>query len=295
MREITYTVREEDAGASVLSLLRRRLGVSAALVRRMKRTERGITLDGEHVTVCALARPWQLLRACWDEEEGSGVVVPTPGELDIVYEDELLLALNKPAGLPVHPSRGHYDDTLANRAAWLFRQRGEPFTFHAVNRIDSVTGGLVCIARDKYAAALLSQAMADGGVSRTYRAVVCGTGLPETGTVDLPIARCPGRGIMRQVDPAGQRAVTHYKRLAEGAGHTLLELELETGRTHQIRVHFSHLGYPVAGDFMYGQEREDFPGAALHSYRLRIALPGREPLELTVPEPEYFAKLITIG
>ena len=295
MERLQYICTREDDGLEVLTLLRREFRVSTNLLRQLKVTEEGITLDGVRVTVRHTVRPGQVLSILREPDSGKERrVEPMEGPLDVVYEDGDLMILNKPAGLAVHPSPGHYDgQTLANRVVFYLAQTGQNPTFRAINRLDRGTSGLMTCAKNKLAAHRLEALLASDGIRRTYHAVCEGTGLPESGTIDLPIGKAEGKGIMRCVREDGQRAVTHYRVLKEQNGRTLLEIRLETGRTHQIRVHFSHLGHPLCGDFMYGQEIEGMKGCALHSCAITLTQPSTgEPLAFTAPDPPVFAKLL---
>ena len=295
MERLTYICTTEDDGAEVLTLLRREFQISTNLLRQLKVTENGIMLDDVRVTVRHTVARGQILSILREPDTGrEGRVEAREGPLDIVYEDADLMILNKPAGLPVHPSPGHYDgQTLANRIVYYLTQKGENPTFRAINRLDRGTSGLMTCAKNKLAAHRLEELLARDGIRRTYHAVCEGIGLPESGTIDLPIGRAEGFGIKRAVREDGQRAVTHYRVLREQNGRTLLEIQLETGRTHQIRVHFSHLGHPLCGDFMYGQEIDGMTGCALHSCAITLTQPSTgEPLAFTAPDPPVFAKLL---
>ena len=295
MERLQYICTREDDGLEVLTLLRREFQVSTNLLRQLKVTENGIPLDGVRVTVRHTVRPGQELSILREPDSGKERrVEPMEGPLDIVYEDGDLMILNKPAGLAVHPSPGHYDgQTLANRVVFYLAQTGQNPTFRAINRLDRGTSGLMTCAKNKLAAHRLEELLACDGIRRTYHAVCEGTGLPESGTIDLPIGKAEGKGIMRCVREDGQRAVTHYRVLKEQNGRTLLEIQLETGRTHQIRVHFSHLGHPLCGDFMYGQEIEGMKGCALHSCAITLTQPSTgAPLAFTVPDPPVFERLL---
>lgn len=287
---LTLIVSPEQDNAEVLTLLRKNLHLSTALLRRLKRVPDGILLDGTHVTVRARVKAGQVLSILPEPPAGARRVIPQDGPIDLVYEDADLLIVNKPNGLAVHPSPGHAGDTLANYvAAYL----SEGTAFHAVNRLDRGTGGLMCVAKHKLSAQRLALQIQRGGLCRVYHAVLDGVGLPQQGTVDLPIGRVEGNGIRRQILSSGQSAVTHYKKLAEGNAHTLMELRLETGRTHQIRVHMSHLGCPVSGDFLYGTELPWLDGFALCSVELCLTQPMTEkPLSFHITDPSWFSQLL---
>lgn len=289
---IEYITTPADEGSTLGGLARRRMGVSASLLRQLKWIEGGILLDGRPVFVNVKPRPGQVISLMTGRRGLSERVTPQEGPLDIVYEDELLLIINKPCGMAVHPSPGHPEGTLANYLAGLYQKRGEEQTFHAINRLDRGTGGLMCVAKTKYSANLLENALHNGDITRRYLAVCDGRPEPPSGVIDLPIGRAEGYGIKRAVDTVnGQRAVTHYETLEKGPTRSLLGLRLETGRTHQIRVHLSHMGCPVAGDFMYGREIEGLDGFALHSREIKITLPDREIVK-AAPAPDFFARLL---
>ena len=295
MERLTYLCTTEDDGLEVLTLLRREFRVSTNLLRQLKVTENGILLDDVRVTVRHIVRTGQTLSILREPDSGKEKrVEPIAGALDIVYEDSDLMILNKPAGLAVHPSPGHYDgETLGNRVVYHLAQTGQNPTFRAINRLDRGTSGLMTCAKNKLSAHRLEQQLAEDGIRRTYHAVCEGIVTPESGTIDLPIGRAEGKGIMRCVREDGQHAVTHFRVLTTRNNRTLLEIRLETGRTHQIRVHFSHLGHPLCGDFMYGQEIEGMKGCALHSCAITLTQPSTgAPLAFTVPDPPVFERLL---
>ena len=295
MERLQYLCAPGDEGLEELTLPRRGMHLSTNLLRQLKVTEQGILLDGVRVTARQRVRPGQVLSVLRQPDSGrERRAEPREGPLDIVYEDADLMILNKPAGLAVHPSPGHYDgDTLGNRVVWHLARGGETPTFRAINRLDRGTSGLMTCAKNKLAAQRLEEQLAQKGIRRTYHAVCEGTSLPEHGVIDLPIGRAEGRGIQRQVRADGQRAVTHYRVLAEQNGRTLLAIQLDTGRTHQIRVHFSHLGHPLCGDFMYGRELPGIAGFALHSCAItRTQPPAGRALAFSAPDPAVFARLL---
>ena len=233
-----------------------------------------------------ILRPGDRLTAVFPPPR-QGAVEAAPVNFSLVYEDEDLLVVNKPPGIPVHPSPGHPQGTLANGLAWYFQQKGEPFVFHCVNRLDRDTSGLLIAALHPLSASLLSGNMAKRKISRTYRALAEGQ-TDAFGTIRAPIGRKPGSIIQRQIDPEhGAPAVTHYRTLAWGEGFSYIELHLETGRTHQIRVHMASIGHPLLGDSLYHPDSA-FPMArqALHSFALEFTHPITEKaMRFTAPLP----------
>lgn len=286
-RVITYTILPEEDGRLVLDILRGRLGLSATLVKKVKYRERGILCNGLAIRtdqrVCAgdeLAVRVEERQAC------SAQIVPACGTLDIVYEDEDLVVINKPADMVVHPSPGHRADSLGNVLLWHYLQRGETMVFHPVHRLDRGTSGLMVVAKHAHAQALLTKQMHTGAFARRYRAIVCGRMPLGRGTVCAPIARVPNERLLRCVDARGARAVTHYCVRECTRTQSLLDLQLQTGRTHQIRVHMAFLGHPLRGDFLYGKEETSIARPALHAMELTLLQPlTRERLTFTAPLP----------
>lgn len=260
-------------------------GFSRRLLIALKKIPGSVRLDGEPVYLIVPVRSGQQLTVDLTGLSGSEHIVPTPLPLEIVYEDADLFVLNKPAGMPVHPSQGHYTDTLCNALAYHLEQNGDPFAAHAVGRLDRDTSGLVLLARHELSACILSAAMRDRRIHREYRAVCTGM-LPASGTIDAPIARAHGSTIERVVSASGEPAVTHYRRLEDANGYSLAAVRLETGRTHQIRVHMKHIGHPLPGDFLYHPDTSVISRQALHSYRLSFPHPMTgAPLTFTAPIP----------
>lgn len=260
-------------------------GFSRRLLIALKKIPGSVRLDSESVYLIVPARSGQQLTVDLTGLSGSENIVPTPLPLEIVYEDADLFVLNKPAGMPVHPSQGHYTDTLCNALAYHLEQNGDPFAAHAVGRLDRDTSGLVLFARHELSACILSALMRDRKIHREYRAVCTGL-LPASGTIDAPIARAHGSTIERIVSDSGEPAVTHYRRLNYANGYSLAAVQLETGRTHQIRVHMKHIGHPLPGDFLYHPDYSVISRQALHSWRLSFPQPlTGEPITCTASIP----------
>lgn len=219
------------------------------------------------------------------------------GEVQVLYEDNDLIVLNKPAGMLVHPAGQTKNGTLANYLAGYFKAKGKVVTIRAIHRLDRDTTGCVLFAKNGAAQTKLEQMLSAGQLHRSYLAVICGQGkeleaLYPAGVIDLPIGKDPFRSNRRMVSQQGQRAVTHFQVLGSGSEHSLLALQLETGRTHQIRVHLSHAGFPVLGDRMYGRASSLLARQALHGIRLAFSHPmSGEELTVEAPVPTDWPKL----
>ena len=293
-RYLTLTITPELAGLEVNTLLRRTLGLSGTVLRRVKWLEDGITLDGARVNVRVRAREGQTLAVRLTDPVTPAEPVPTEGPLDIVYEDADLVVLNKAPGVLVHPSHGHFDDTMGNFLVYYYKQAGDESGFHPVHRLDKGTSGLLVVAKHPHAQERLKNQLHTGDFRRVYLAVCDGAPPQAAGVVDAPIGRAEGSLTRRAVRPDGQPARTQYPVVGRLGPRTLVELELETGRTHQIRVHMAHLGCPLTGDFLYGTEnRALISRPALHSSALGLTHPiTGERLRFTAPLPADLAALI---
>lgn len=289
-RRVEYTVTEPQ---KVDTLLRQTLRCSSAVIRTAKRYPDGILLDGGHATTAQTALPGQVLSILVADREDGGLAA-AEGPVDIVYEDEDILIVNKAAGVAVHPGPGHYDDTLGNFLTDYYKKQGIPFAFRPAHRLDRNTSGLMVVARHAHAQERLKGQLHTGDFCREYLAVCRGVPEQGSGVIDQPIGRVDGSVLKREVRPDGNRAVTRYEVLSTNEGRSLVRLELETGRTHQIRVHMAWLGHPLIGDFLYGVEEPELIGrTALHSWKLRLKQPlTGERLEWTAPPPEDMVSLL---
>ncbi len=289
-RRLNWVVTKEE---KVDILLRRELRCSSAVIRTAKGYPDGILLDGVHATTADKARAGQVL-SILVSDRADGDLVPARGEVDIVYEDGDLLVVNKAAGVAAHPGPGHHDDTLGNFLTHHYKNRGEPFVYRPAHRLDRNTSGLMVVARHAHAQELLKGQLHTGDFRRTYLAVCQGVPPEEEGVIEAPIGRADGSVLRREVRPDGANAVTRYKVMSTNKGRGLVRLELETGRTHQIRVHMAWLGCPLVGDFLYGVEDRTLIGrTALHSWQLSLTQPlTGERIELTAPVPEDMLNLL---
>ncbi len=280
-RQLQVTITGEYDGLRVDETLRRHFGISGSLIKDLKKFDDGLLLNGEHIRTIDCVKIGDVLTVTMHEGDSENII-PQDIPLDIMYEDEDILIVNKQPGIPTHPSMGHPQNTLANGVMAHYRNNGESHVFRAVNRLDRDTSGVMCIAKNSYAHARLIERMHSGGLERKYTAIVCGE-ITGEGTIDAPIARTGF--IERSVSGDGQRAVTHYRVLKNTGGYSLVELQLETGRTHQIRVHMSHIGCPLLGDWLYGTEDKGlFPRQALHSSYLKLIHPVTGEVYEFVPE-----------
>ena len=292
-RRLELEITPELAGAKVDTLLRKRLGLSGTVVRRIKWLEDGILLDGVRVHTDFRPAAGQVLSARLSDPERNSGIIPAPGPLDIVYEDGDLIVLNKAPGVPVHPGPGHFDDTLGNFLMDYYEKTGQEGDFHPVHRLDRGTSGLLAAAKHPHAQEVLKKQLHTEGFRRVYLAVCEGVPDPPAGVIDAPLGPKPGSLMEQMVRPDGKPARTRYGVLRRWGGRALASLELETGRTHQIRVHMAHIGHPLTGDFLYGTEdRERLGRPALHSGYLSFLHPiTKERLQFSVPLPEDMARL----
>ena len=293
-RYLTLNITPELAGLEVNTLLRRALGLSGTVLRRVKWLEDGITLDGVRVNVRVRVSEGQTLSVRLTDPSPASGVVPAEGPLDVVYEDADLIVVNKAPGVLVHPGHGHFDDTLGNYLMWHYAQTGDESDFHPVHRLDKGTSGLVVIAKHAHGQERLKNQLHTSQFRRVYLAVCDGAPPEPSGTVDAPIGQAEGSLTAREVRADGKPARTHYRVVRAHGPRSLVELELETGRTHQIRVHMAHIGCPLTGDFLYGMEnRALIARPALHSAHLELTHPiTGERLAFDAPLPADMRALI---
>ena len=235
--------------------------------------------------------PGDIITVNWQQ---ACTIIPTELPLTICYEDDYMLIIDKPAGMLVHPTTSEHLTTLANAVMHYFSGKKLPYNFHPVHRLDRNTSGLVLIAKQPHIQHLLSRNDIKH-IKRQYLALALGTLIPADGTIDAPIARHPDSIIQRIVDQNGQHAITYYKTLKVLNNASLIELTLLTGRTHQIRVHLSHIGHPLLGDDLYGGSRERIGRQALHAARLHFPHPVTgEIIDISSPLPADLRELIKV-
>ena len=251
-RVLEYEIPSEYDGANITTVLKQHFKISTNLIKDLKKYKEGIQVNGEHKRVVDFVAKGDILKITI-RDTASENIVPTDIPLDIVYEDEDVLVINKLPNMPTHPSMGNYENSLANGVMYYYKSKGEERVFRAVNRLDKDTSGLMAVAKNSYIHARLGEEIQKKELKRKYMCIVCGD-VERDGTVDAPIRRADGSVINRIVAPDGQRAVTHYRVVKRYGEYTLLEMKLETGRTHQIRVHMAYIGHPLVGDWLYGTE-----------------------------------------
>lgn len=285
-RILNYTVSDADAGMIILDFLRKQ-GFSRHILTAMKADKEALSVNGQKAGGRTVLHAGDHFRVRLLETVSSDGIVPTPMNIPVLYEDEDILVVNKPADMPVHPSIRNYTNTLANGVSAYLNAKGENCPFRCINRLDRDTSGALILAKNALSAAVLSVQMRNREIHRTYLAVVQGI-THESGTITAPISRVADSVIERHVDfENGESAVTHYQRLEVKNNHSLLEIHLETGRTHQIRVHMGYIGHPLPADYLYNPVYDTFKRQPLHSLQLEFRHPitGQE-MCLMAPVPE---------
>lgn len=284
-RQLVFTVEACHDGFAAQQYLRAVKGISYTLLKRLKRIENGLLYNGVPIRSIDRISSGGILTLNIPDLTEPPPPVSLP--LQIAYEDEDVVVLDKPPFMPVHPARNHQGDTLANALSAYLAENGKDGGFRAVNRLDRDTSGLVAVALNAHAAARMNK-----NTEKEYLAVVCGT-LTGRGTIDLPIRRLNKRATIRVADEEGQRAITHWTSLETYKDYTLISVRLETGRTHQIRVHFSASGHPLVGDGMYGQPHPQLNRQALHCRSLCFIHPvNGDPVEVISPLPADIADFL---
>lgn len=285
-----FIINAEQDGMLLRDFLKKYAKLSHRMTKRLKYSEGGITVNGEQVTVRRLLREGDCLALAAEDAEPTEKIRPVDLPIGILYEDEDVVVPTKPANMPTHPSHDHYDDTVANALCYRYAQRNIPFCFRPINRLDRDTSGLLLIARGQIAADRLNRAMREGRIRKHYLAILEGVPEPAEGEIETHLCRTAESIIVRRVcspEEGGDRALTRYRTLAVSDGYSLVEAQPVTGRTHQLRVHFAHIGHPIVGDDMYGHPHPDMPRQALHAHTLVFPHPadGRK-IGACAPLPE---------
>lgn len=306
MADFRFTVTEEESNEEVRVLMRRHFDFSSRLRNRIKR-EHLLMINGKPAEGWHRVSPGDEVFVVLPEEKSH--FEPENIPLDVVFEDEDLLILNKPPGIVVHPTKGHLSGTVANALMYYMAEKNSFFKIRFVNRLDMDTSGLLVVAKNAYSQSDYIKQSDKGEVIKEYTALVWGDMASSEGVIDLPIASPLPGSKKRRVDPSGAPSVTHYELIESFKGSSMLRLRLETGRTHQIRVHLSHIGHPIIGDSLYcdafyGQPLSDdcelpIRRQALHASSLAFSHPTKkEALRFEAPLPkdilhtvEYLKKL----
>lgn len=292
-RTIEYIFTTEQEGCTISEFLKSK-GYSKQGIIDLKFTDSYIELDGKHANMNERITAGSRLSVNIRENKNSEKIPPVELPFPIVYEDEDVVVVNKPAGMPSHPSLNNYDNTLGNAAAYYYASKGGSLIYRCVNRLDRDTTGLTIIAKHMISAGILYSEHKNSDIQKEYLAILCGEDIDDFGTINFPIGRAPGSTIERMVDyTAGESAITHYETLGRGGGLSLVKLKLETGRTHQIRVHMKAIGHPLIGDFLYNSADKHMARQALHVSSLCFIQPVTgEKISLSVPLPEDMATVV---
>lgn len=286
-RILHYDLTFENEGYKISQFLRH-LGYTRQNLTELKKMPESILLNGDPCYMNRILSAGDVLTVHIQETAVSEQVVPVNLALSIVYEDEDILVVDKPAGMPTHPSMNNYTNSLANALAWYYKEQGKPFIFRCTNRLDRDTSGLTVIAKHMVSSGILAGDVTRHAIHREYLAIVSGHVNPLEGRIEAPLGRKEGSIIERTVDwENGEYAATNYRVVKYLKDHTLVSLRLETGRTHQIRIHMKYLGYPLIGDYLYNPDMRYISRQALHSARLSFVHPmTKEAMTFEVPLPD---------
>lgn len=295
-RKLSFSISQQDTNFTVYDFLKSK-GFSSQNIVELKKMNQSILINGEWVHVNYRLTAGEELLIHIQENSSNEKILPSDLPFPIIYEDEDIAVINKPADMPIHPSQNNYKNTLANAAAYYYEvQKNTPFVYRCINRLDRNTTGLTILAKNMYSANILADQMQRRKIKRLYLAVIDGHLEKKYGTIHLPIGRKAGSTIERQIDPInGENAITHYCRLRTVGNYTLVAFQLGTGRTHQIRVHMASLNAPLIGDTLYNTKPSAYslPRQALHAYRISFTHPvtGKQ-MKFTAPIPEDMLTLI---
>lgn len=287
---ISFTVGKESDGQLLKVFLRKSCGVSSRTFTKLKKISMGITrnqtlIKADQPVFCGDVITLKAIDSCKENN-----ILPVKGKLDIVYEDEYIVLINKSPSMPVHPTKIHQENTLANFLRYVSMEKGEDFTFRAVNRLDKDTSGLVLVAKDRHSAGVLQKQ----DIFKSYLAICHGI-VPKNGTINKPIKKAEDSMMLRIISENGDRAVTHFERIGDDGVSSLVRLWLETGRTHQIRCHMSSIGYPLEGDDLYGGGLERIKRQALHCEKMEFFHPiSGKKLRFCCPAPADMEKIISL-
>lgn len=292
--ELNYEIKNSDFDKTVNQILIDQFHFSNRLLTKLI-NDKNIYFNDAKIDTRSIINCNGILKINFDYEEDSSNIASTKMDLDIIYEDEWMIVVNKPAGCPIHPSRLHYKDSLSNGIKYYFSSINLNKKIRPVNRLDLNTSGLVIFAKCEYIQEQFSNQMAKDLFKKEYLCLVNGILEEKKGTIDLPISRKQGSIIEREINENGKKSVTHYIVLNEFDNYSLVHCKLETGRTHQIRVHMQAIGHPICGDTLYGKSSDLINRQALHSYKIECIHPvNKSILRLNADLPNDMKKLINV-
>ncbi len=289
MKTLTFTVTDKYCGKYVRDVLKNQFKLSSNIITKLKKEPLGIQLNGMHATVAKKLTVGDVvtINIC---DRASQNIEPVKMDLNILYEDEDILCVNKAPNVPTHPSLKHYNDTLANGVMYYYKDTH--FTFRAITRLDRETSGIVLIAKNALSAKILSEQMAEGKIIKEYMAITDKKPKSEKGTINAPIKRKEESCILRCVAPDGKISITDYEVMRSDNGFYLIKAMPKTGRTHQIRVHLASIGSPIYADGLYGEEIKG-ERLRLHCCSLKFMHPSnKKEITITAPLPEDFNILL---
>ena len=291
--ELNYEIKNSDFDKTVNQILIDQFHFSNRLLTKLI-NDKNIYFNDAKIDTRSIINCNGILKINFDYEEDSSNIASTKMDLDIIYEDEWMIVVNKPAGCPIHPSRLHYKDSLSNGIKYYFSSINLNKKIRPVNRLDLNTSGLVIFAKCEYIQEQFSNQMAKDLFKKEYLCLVNGIIDKKKGTINLPISRKQGSIIEREINENGKKSVTHYTVLNEFDNYSLVHCKLETGRTHQIRVHMQSIGHPILGDTLYGKSSNFINRQALHSYKIECIHPiYKSKLLFNADLPDDMKKLIT--
>lgn len=289
---LSYQIDKDEHYDNVLHVLKEQFLLSDRLITKLKKANK-IYLNSLPTYTKKSVTVGDTVSVLIDFEEDNSNIVASNIPLNIIYEDDYLLVLNKPANIAIHPSILHFDNSLSNGVKFYFDKLGLKKKIRIVNRLDRNTSGIVILAKNEYIQECLIKQMKTNEFKKEYLAIAKGILESKSGTLNFPIARKEGSIIERTVSSDGDSAITHYDVVKEFNNLSLVHIVLETGRTHQIRVHFSHIGHPILGDTLYGSPSELINRQALHSYKLTFIHPvTKKVLSLEAPLPNDIENII---
>ena len=291
---LTKRINKDDNFSNLKELLKAHFNISDRLLLKLKKNNK-ILVNGKVANINSSLSPDDLVEVLLDFEEDNSNIVPVKMDLNILYEDDALLIVNKPAGIPVHPSMEHFTDSLSNGVRYYFDSINLKKKIRPVNRLDRNTSGIVIFAKNEYIQECLIRQMKSGTFEKEYIAICEGKFEREDGVINAPICRKENSIIERCVNENGDTAITEYKVLKynETSNYSIVKCNLKTGRTHQIRVHMSYIGHPILGDTLYGNSSNLIQRQALHSYKVEFIHPiSREEVTFIAELPsdmQFFA------